>query len=270
MPRPVPPSPRTPLAARFQLSKIPRLALALVAVFLSACAVGCGAPGEPVTRHALTPQPVTDLAGRQQGDAVVLAFTMPTQSTDDKPLAMPPAVEVFRGTIAAGASAPAKVDIHLSNMRLVDTIPSDFVKNYAIGNHVEFPDALDSAEIARAPGEQLIYLVRARWPRGGTSGNSGSIVLPVYPVPEPIRDLRATVTEHAIILAWTPPAQTSAGAAFANPPTYRIYRTEATPALAAGQNPNAIGQSPPKKPPSRQRHYSSCPPPRLCRPNMTT
>ncbi len=42
--------------------------------------------GEPVARHPVTPQPVADLAARQQGDAVVLSFTLPRNSTDKDPL----------------------------------------------------------------------------------------------------------------------------------------------------------------------------------------
>ena len=103
-----------------------------VAALLAASAIlaGCAVPGEPTVRHPLTPEPVTDLVARQQGDAVVLSFTLPTKSTEQKPLTMLPTVDVYRTArmpllrTAAPGAAPPKLTPHLS-----ETIPSDAIED---------------------------------------------------------------------------------------------------------------------------------------------
>src|SRR3972149_3852216 len=57
-------------------------ALKALAVLLAASALaGCASPDYPTPRRPIIPQPVQDLEARQQGDAVVLTFTLPSQST---------------------------------------------------------------------------------------------------------------------------------------------------------------------------------------------
>src|SRR6266852_9774371 len=63
--------------------------------FLSA---GCGAPGEPVPPSPPVPVPITDLSARHLADAVLLSFTLPTNSVSGSRLPEPPAVEILRGT----------------------------------------------------------------------------------------------------------------------------------------------------------------------------
>ena len=203
------------------LRRFARVLRAVPCAALGGILAGCGAPGDPTPRHPVTPQSVTDLAARQQGDAVVLTFTLPRISTDQEPLTDPPTVEIYRGSIAPGAASPTP-----PNTRLVDTIPGNLVDTYETDGHFEVRDALDPGEIARAPGEQLIYMVRARVSAKRASADSNIAAVRVYPVPEAIPDLRATLTEQAIVLAWTPPERTGAGAALAAPPAYRVYRAE--------------------------------------------
>ncbi len=203
------------------------------ALRVAACAAvgatlaACGAPGDPTPRRPLTPQPVTDLTARQQGDAVVLTFTLPRYSTDQEPLPAPPAVEIYRGSPSPGAPPTQP------STRLVHTIPGSLADTYEVDGRFEFRDPLDPGEIAGAPGDQLLYLVRTRASAKRASAESNMIAVPVYPAPETIRDLRATSTEEAIALAWSAPEHTTAGATLADAPAYRVYRAELTPGAAA-------------------------------------
>ena len=95
---------------------------ALVATFLGG---GCASPGEPTPRRVIVPQAVQDLQARQQGDEVVLSFTLPGQSTRGEPLAAPPAIEIYRGDVAAGGQPVARI-----STRLVYTIPSEMADSY--------------------------------------------------------------------------------------------------------------------------------------------
>lgn len=226
----------------------PRAAPARLAVTVAWLAVaaagfalsGCGAPGAPDARHLVTPQTVMDLAARQQGDAVVLTFTLPTKSTDqDSPsLAAPPSVEIYSGSLAPGAVLPKNPDT-----RLVNTIPGAMTKNYQIAGHFQFSVPFDAADVARAPGMQQLYQVRTRASKGGLSQPSAMLALRVYPSPAAIDDLRAAVTEPAIVLNWTPPDRSSTGAALASALSFRVYRVEVHMPPAAVPNnaaPNGV------------------------------
>src|ERR1700723_3106196 len=69
----------------------------LFSIFASAVLLAnCGAPGEPVERKAPTPTAVTDLAATQQGDDVILTFTLPKESLERRELKQPPAIEILR------------------------------------------------------------------------------------------------------------------------------------------------------------------------------
>jgi hypothetical protein len=227
MPLERPPSPRTSQTAqRSGRNRRPSAALAgalrlMMTIGASAALVGCAAPGEPTARHPVVPQAVQDLAVRQEGDGVELSFTLPIGSTDKKPLAEPPALEIYRVAPAAGGPAGAK-----ATMRLVDTVPSDIVPTYEENGHIEFRDRLDPNELARTPGQQVSYMVRTRVSRQRASADSALASLRIYPAPEPVGELRAAVIEKGVMLTWAAPA--SPGGA-----GYRIYRAEVEPESAA-------------------------------------
>jgi len=228
-----------------------RLARSMVIACACGCAlVGCAVPGEPTVRHPLLPQPVTDLTARQQGDSVLLSFTLPKDSTDEKALPEAPTVEIYRDTHAPVPTPANQIGVrpvHRLPGQLADTVPGSLIGRYEKNGHVEFPDSIDPAESARQPGQQLYYTVRTRASRTADSANSNTVTLRVYPTPEAVGDLHAAVTEQAIVLAWTPSAQTTAGAPLATPPIYRVYRSEIeTEASAAAlQNPSEATLSAP-------------------------
>ena len=55
--------------------------LSLAGLSLSLLAAACGAPGEPTPPSPPIPSAISDLAGRQIGDAVLLTFALPLKST---------------------------------------------------------------------------------------------------------------------------------------------------------------------------------------------
>ena len=195
--------------------------------------VGCGTPGEPTPNRPQVPEAVSDLAARQTGDAVALTFTLPAKSLEGRPLAEPPAVEIYRGFLAAGAPRE-----RLST-RLTYTIPSALVDTYLAEGRLRFLDPLKPEELAQRAGGQMIYMVRTRASKRRASADSNLAALPVYPAPRPIDDVRAVVTETAVELAWSAPQRTTAGAALASLAGYRIYRVEVEPGAeaAAAQEP---------------------------------
>lgn len=211
----------------------------LFSIFCSCALLGCAAPGEPTYRHPPVPEAIGDLAVRQAGDAVVLTFTLPRYTIEHQPLAEPPAVEIFRGMIPAGAG-PGKL-----STRLVYTIPGALVDTYLSAGRFTFRDPLPAEELAASAGGQMVYMVRTRAAKRRASADSNVAALRVYPVPERISDLRVTVTENAIELSWSPPSRTTAGTALMAPPAgYRVYRAEVEtgPASASQAGESAAAQ----------------------------
>ncbi len=191
---------------------------ALLLATAALCAAGCATPGEPTPPKPILPVAVADLAAHQQGDAVILTFTLPTNSTEHEPLAEPPAVEIYRGML------PANEPSHKTPTRLIYTIPGALVQTYMAAGQFEFSDPFPAADLAQDSGAQMIYMVRTRVSKKRASSDSNVAATRVYPGPETPALLRGTVTEHAIELAWQPAAAPGAVAG------YRVYRGE----LAAG------------------------------------
>lgn len=189
------------------------LVLALAALAFSAC----GAPGEPQPPKPVVPQPIADLAAHQQGDTVILTFTLPTRSTSNEDLGGLPTVQIYRGTLAAGQPA------HKMTTHLVYTIPAALVDTYLSGGHLEFRDPFQADDIARQAGATMIYMVRTSASRRHDSADSNIAEAHIYAVPDPPAALHATVTEHSIQLAWQAP---NGGATVAG---YRVYRGELAP-----------------------------------------
>jgi hypothetical protein len=206
--------------ARFASFAFGVAALAILVV------AGCGAPGEPTPPSPPIPAAVTDLAALQAGDGVQLIFTLPSRTITGDRLASLPAVEIVRGTPKPDGSPDPK------SWRVVYTIPGSLVANYIAEGHVKFVDPVAPAETRAHPGGPLVYVIRTRASQNRASGDSNVVSVRMYPVPAPIANLEARVTESAIELSWTAPASTSGRNTVSGFSGYRIYRGELDPASA--------------------------------------
>jgi hypothetical protein len=200
-------------------------------ITLGACLFGCASPDLPTARHPIFPVPVSDLSARQVGDTVVLNFTLPTTSTDLQPLVDMPSVEIYRNTPQGVAAAPKAGAKNRSTARLADTIPSETIEQYQKSGRVEFPDKLDASELAKDSGTDLIYTVRTRMSRAKASADSNAVAVRVYPAPATVQDLRATLTETALVLNWSA-AQEAGTVSAGQAAGFRIYRAEVDPTTA--------------------------------------
>jgi hypothetical protein len=211
----------------------------LLSIFAVALLAGCGAPGEPVERKAPIPTPIADLAATQQGDVVILTFTLPKDSVEGRELKQPPAIEIFRNFQNISAS-PTPTSA-LANPTLLVTIPSAMVDQFDTRRQIRYEDALKPEDFTQHPDTQAVYIVRTRTSPKKVSANSNAATLRVAPSPEPITDLKAEITHQGVILAWTPPQKTAVGPA---PPivSYRIFRREIPQAIAPAP---ANGAQPP-------------------------
>lgn len=192
--------------------------------------IGCAAPSEPYERKPPAPSAITDLAAAQSGNGVILTFTLPDETLDHRPLAHEPAFEVYRDFEPNPAGA-----VHVAvppHPTLVATIPEAMAAGYSIQGHVTYTDALHSGEFAQHPDSTVVYMVRTSMSPNKESPDSNPASLKVFPVPDPIDDLKAEVTQSAVVLTWSTPQDSVAGATL---PVigYHIYRTEVLPPSTA-------------------------------------
>jgi hypothetical protein len=174
----------------------------------------------------------------QQGDTVVLTFTLPKESIEHKALKQVPALEIYRSLQPASAT-PAKVAPTAAPAgQLLVTIPSEMVDHLANRGRIRYEDALTAADFSQYPAGALAsYLVRTRTSPKKVSANSNNASLVVQPAANAIFDLKAEDTREAIVLSWTPPQRTLVGSA---PPivTYEIYRAESNPTPDSSSAPS--------------------------------
>ena len=219
----------------------------LFSIFTFSFLAGCGAPGEPTERKAPTPVAVTDLAASQQGNDVVLTFTLPKVSVEHKPLKHLPAVEIFRmiGPKSPSSSTQALSDF-TKNATPIATIPPQMVGTLVNRNQFRFVDTLTADDFSQG---QPVYIVRTRTSPKKVSADSNYVPVAIHPAPDVIADLKAEVTRQAIVLTWSPPQKTLTGSV---PPiaNYNIYRaeTDLTPPAVATANAAAPGSTDQKSP----------------------
>jgi hypothetical protein len=188
---------------------------------------GCGAPGEPTPPSPPIPAPVTDLTGRQIGDAVLLTFTLPVKSTLGQRLNQVPTMEVWRGNLRPDGTPDPR------SFQLVDTVPAAILKTYLYEGKISFPDPLHAEELRSSVGQTALYRVRTRVSERKVSADSNPVPVDLFPVPRRIDPLEVQPTERYIQLNWTPPTSTSAGAQLPPIREYHVYRGELDPASAA-------------------------------------
>lgn len=197
----------------------------LFSILVLCLIAGCGAPGEPAERKSPIPVAVTDLAASQQGNDVILTFTLPKESVERKPLKSLPAVEIYRFFIPHAAASNSPTPPSIRDATLLVTIPPEMVGHFANRAQFRYVDSLIAENFSQNRGSDAAYFVRTRTSSKKVSADSNLVVLAIQPAADPISDLKAVVTSSAIVLTWLPPQRTLVGAA---PPiaTYSIFRAE--------------------------------------------
>lgn len=196
-------------------------------LFFAILTAGCASPGEPLERKALVPMAITDLAASQQGDSVILTFTLPKESVEHRALKDPPAIEIYRGFSSPqhAGSTPAKGGDAANSPVLFVTIPSAMVDQYSDRGFVRYEDALTAQDFVHHSGWIAHYTVRTQTAPKKSSADSNRADFPIFPAADPISDLKAEVTHSGVVLTWSAPQKTIIG----SPPAlsgYRIYRLE--------------------------------------------
>ena len=219
------------------------------------CASGCASPGEPSERRAPVPASIADLAALQQGNNVILTFTLPDETIDKHPLKKTPTVDIYRsiGPISAmGASSTkasgAKNALAAAPPELVllVTLPPVTVEQMTEKGHIRFADALTAQEFPADGPAFAFYSVRTRESQKKSSGDSNLVEIPIAPAYLAIQDAKAQTTPDGVAITWTAPQQTVTGS---KPPieSYRVYRAiagDGGKGPKSKETPQRIGDSP--------------------------
>jgi hypothetical protein len=172
---------------------------------------------------------VTDLTAVQEGNTVVLTLTLPQQTLDKRPLEQLPSVEIYRdfekapeitGTKAALGCHATAIGIHPVPLL---TIPAAMVDRYVEQGRFRYTDSLRAEDFAQHPDSAACYFVRTDISERKPSELSNLSTVHIYPAAVPIVDLKTELTHTAVVLTWTPPDETLAGAA-PSIEVYHIYR----------------------------------------------
>jgi hypothetical protein len=223
-----------------------QLAKLFVSLTITTILGACGTPGIPLPPSLELPKPVSDLRAVRKGGKVYLAWTVPTETTDRKPIRrlgptnvcrslnkqmtacetpsgqVPPETlpipPVAKGQRSKGKKRPAEAKVTAS---YVDTLPAAVFSN---------------------PTREITYTVEGLNEDRRNAGLSNQVQVPAAPTLPPPADFKATVTADSIVLKWE---------AVPEPPAapelqyrYRVYRRE-----EGGTVDTLVGELPLNAPP---------------------
>ena len=179
--------------------------------------VGCGVPGEPLPPLLEIPQPARDLIAEQVGSSVILRFSTPELTTEGTLIRYLDRIEVH------GAFLPQNrpTEAFPERERLLATLPGAQIPEGAAQLIYEIP--LEASH----RGTKAYFALIAVNHREMDGGFSNLASVEITDLPEPPGDLRATLTERAIQLHWTPPERSAFGGAAPALEGYEVYRSEA-------------------------------------------
>ncbi len=203
---------------------------------LVVCFAGCASPGEPSERRAPVPTAITDLAAVQQGNDVILTFTLPNQTVDKRPLKKTPTVEIYRsmgpapaaaGSNSNGSAATTHTAAVPLDLSLLATLPPTTVEQMTQKGRIRFADALTGQDFPAAGRTFASYSVRTRESEKKSSADSNLVEVAIAPAYLAIQDAKAETTPDGVAISWTAPLQTVTGSKPAIE-SYRVYRAAAS------------------------------------------
>ena len=169
---------------------------------VSLAAAGCGAPGDPLPPLLNIPARTTDLAARQQGSELVVAWTLPGQTTEASPVKI-----LSRVVVVTAEVETDQADAQVFSSGARDLIVLEDPKP---GERVE-----RRLPLPAAPGHRLAVAVRNEGSRGRSAGYSNVVVVTIVPPLGAPGSVRATLSPAGIRLEWNP---------VANATGYRLFR----------------------------------------------
>jgi len=205
----------------------------VLCIVLLAAIVACGVPGVPKPPSLQLPQPVSDLRAMRKGDKVYLAWTVPTQTTDQENIRQLGATRICRSSnVLNDCSDPAEqAGVLLPLVRTNQGKAANPVKIQAT-----YTDELPWTMLRADTNAKISYAVSVQNTNERSAGLSNIVSLPAVPALPPPADFAAQVTSEGVVLTWSEvphDRELSGGRRL-----YRVYRRDESGADAvAGELP---------------------------------
>jgi hypothetical protein len=148
---------------------------------------GCGYVGDPLPPLANVPVPVADLAAIQRGAVIIAQFTIPTLTTESKPIPIPLTLDL---RVGPNPSDHFEQDQWASGARHIVT------------PELTGPTASYRIPIAEWIGKEVLISVRVTAANGKQSPWSNIVILPVIAAPVTPSDVTPVAVAQGVRLTW--------------------------------------------------------------------
>jgi hypothetical protein len=182
-----------------------------VAVAAAVFSAGCGSIGQPLPPALHVPQRVLDLSAVQQGDKILVKFTVPSRTTESQMIQTPVTADLGIGP----AGTPFVLTVWEAGAKRFTEIPTDK------------PDVRYAVPAAAWIGNDVVIAVRILSDKDRTAGWSNQVTLSVVPPLVPPASLRQEEVAEGIRLTWQGDA-----------PMFRVFRR-----MDGGENAAALTET---------------------------
>lgn len=199
-----------------------RLLPRLLTIVATALLLACGYPGPPKPPSLNLAEPPSDLRAIRKGNAVHLAWTVPTETTDGLAIHSYGSTRICRSTDPAMSDCAAAVgEVAPPAVPFGNTPTPKLQQN--------FTDILPATLLNNSASAEIFYTVSVLNRRGRSAGVSNLVNVPAVTTPPPPTDFHGEVTAAGIVLHWKPlpPSPETPG----THRVYRVYRREANSTL---------------------------------------
>lgn len=187
----------------------------------------CATIGPPQPPSLELPQPPTDLRAARKGGRVMLAWTIPSATTDRQTVRNLGPTRICRSLAArltecgtpVGQAPPLPVPSSPASSRPSPT----FAKSSRQKAEDSYTDALANQITSDDPGTSITYAIEVLNTEGRAAGLSNQVRVSLVRTLPPPQDFVARVTSQGVVLNWTnevPPAGSTTTLRY----VYRVYR----------------------------------------------
>lgn len=198
-------------------------------ILAAALLAGCGSPGIPRPPSLELPEPVTDLRCVRKGDSVYLAWTIPSETTDDGIVGRLGMTQICRALDLAPTDCrnpaqeiPAAQLVLPSRGGAPSTARTNAQPSEPQKTTAEFADKLPQQFLTNNPAAQVYYAVSVLNRKGRSAGISNAVSAPALISPPAPADFQARLSDKGVVLSWAAAAKISETPEVTR--AYRIYR----------------------------------------------
>lgn len=203
-----------------------RIGLPLTALILvSLLGAGCAKVGDPQPPEIRIPAPASDLAARQLSDFVVLTVSKPERNVDGSSGDALRRIDVLRRPEPEAAS-PAQAmpeDQFLRTATRILSIPATSFSEHLQDDVFVIEDRLLPENTSAGTFRYGVLFVNHR---NQSAGLSNQAVIRRIPIPRAPDNLKADVTQDAVVLTWSAPSENIDGSTPPRITGYNIYKAE--------------------------------------------